>query len=67
MPTDATTYDGDPLRLLTVAEVAGLLQVTTEQVYRMCSRGTLPSVKVGDRTRRIRRGDLESFIEERVA
>lgn len=64
---DATTDDRDPLALLTVAEVAAFLKVSKEQVYRLCSAGTLPSVQLGNQTRRIRRTDLAAYIEERVA
>lgn len=67
VPTDATVYDRDPLELLTVTQVAEFLQISPEKVYRLCSRGSLRSVKIGDRTRRIRRGDLDAFIEERIA
>lgn len=67
VPTDATTYDGDPLDLLTVKQVAEFLKIEPESVYRLCSRGVLRSVKIGERTRRIRRDDLDAFIEERIA
>jgi excisionase family DNA binding protein len=67
MPRDAAVSGPDPSQLLTVAEVAGLLQISPERVYWLCSRGIISSVKLGTRTRRIRRADLDSYIEDCAA
>lgn len=37
----------DDVRLLTVAEVAGLLRLSRVTVYRMVNSGSLPALKVG--------------------
>ncbi len=67
MPSDATPYDEDPQGYLTPAEVAGLLKISRERVYRLCSSGALRSISLGENTRRIRRSDLEAFIEGQAA
>lgn len=51
--------------LLTVAEVAELLRVSTMTVYRLIRSGDLPAVRVG-RNYRVRRGDLDTYLEEQV-
>lgn len=51
--------------LLTVAEVAEMLRVSTMTVYRLIRTGQLPAVRVG-RSYRVRRGDLESYLEEQT-
>lgn len=52
-------------QLLTVAEVAELLRVSTMTVYRLIRSGELPAVRVG-RNYRVRRGDLDSYLQEQV-
>lgn len=51
--------------LLTVAEVADLLRVSTMTVYRLIRSGELPAVRVG-RNYRVRRRDLDSYLEQQV-
>ena len=51
--------------LLTAAEVAEQLRVSTMTVYRLIRRGELPAVRVG-RNYRVREGDLEAFLEAQV-
>jgi excisionase family DNA binding protein len=51
--------------LLTVAEVADVLRVSTMTVYRLIHNGELPAVRVG-RNYRVRRGDLLRYIEGQV-
>lgn len=51
--------------LLTVAEVAELLRVSTMTVYRLIRSGELPAVRVG-RNYRVRRGALDTYLEEQV-
>lgn len=48
--------------LLTAAEVADELRVSTMTVYRLVRRGELPAVRVG-RNYRIRRRDLTAYLE----
>src|ERR671915_2664449 len=50
-------------QLLAVADVAGMLGVKESTVYRWCSEGKLPCLKIGN-SWRIRRGVLEDFLEE---
>lgn len=52
-------------QLLTVAEVAELLRVSTMTVYRLIRSGELPAVRVG-RNYRVRRGDLDGYLQEQV-
>ena len=50
--------------LLTVAEVAGAMRVSSMTVYRLIKSGELPAVRVG-KNYRLRESDLERFLEER--
>jgi excisionase family DNA binding protein len=52
-------------RLLTAAEVADDLRVSTMTVSRLIRRGDLPAVRVG-RNYRVRVADLESYLAEQV-
>lgn len=51
-------------RLLTVKEAAETLRVTEWTIYRLMKRGQLPFIKVGKRFTRIRRRDLEAFLDK---
>lgn len=51
--------------LLTVAEVAEMLRVSTMTVYRLIRTGELPAVRVG-RNYRVRRAELDSYLEQQV-
>ncbi len=51
--------------LLTVAEVAELLRVSTMTVYRLIRTGELPAVRVG-RNYRVRRADLDMYLQEKI-
>ncbi len=48
--------------LLTAAEVAQALRVTTSSVYRWADDGTLKSIRVGE-TVRFRRDDVVALLE----
>jgi excisionase family DNA binding protein len=50
--------------LLAAADVAGMLGVKESTVYRWCSEGKLPCLKIGYHWR-IRRGVLEDFLKQR--
>src|SRR5215212_9316806 len=50
-------------KLLAVADVAGMIGGKKSTVYRWCSEGTLPCLKIG-KNWRIRRGVLEDFLKE---
>jgi excisionase family DNA binding protein len=49
--------------LLAVADVAGMIGVKESTVYRWCSEGKLPCLKIGYHWR-IRRGVLEEFLKQ---
>lgn len=53
----------DPL--LTAAEVADQLRVSTMTVYRLIRRGELAAVRVG-RNYRVRQSDLAAFLDAQV-
>jgi excisionase family DNA binding protein len=50
-------------RLLKPAEVAFILQVSRTQVYRLLSNGELPGLHFGGKTVRVRKADLQAFIQ----
>ncbi len=51
--------------LLTAAEVAEQLRVSTMTVYRLIRSGELPAVRVG-RNYRVRERDLEQYLESQI-
>ena len=51
-------------RFLTVAEVAGLLRVSTMTVYRLIKAGDLAAVRVG-KSYRVREDDVDAFLSSR--
>jgi excisionase family DNA binding protein len=53
----------DTEKLLTVPEVAEILQVSPSTVYRRIKSGELPCIKLGHRQVRIKPEDLEAYIE----
>ncbi len=50
---------------LTVEQVADWLQVSTKTIRRYIEDGSLPAVNLGGRAIRIRRQDLEAWLEKR--
>lgn len=48
---------------LTVEEVADFLRMNQQTVRNWIDRGELPAVRVGSRRVRVRRSDLEAFLE----
>ena len=48
-------------RFLTVAEVAGILRVSTMTVYRLIKAGNLAAVRVG-KSYRVREDDVDSYL-----
>jgi excisionase family DNA binding protein len=52
-------------QLLTVAEVAAQLRVSTMTIYRLIRSGELPAVRVG-RNYRVRADELEAYLEGQV-
>jgi excisionase family DNA binding protein len=57
--------DGDSQPdLLTVVQVQEMLQVSRSFAYALLSSGELPSYRVGGKLRRVRRRDVEAWLEE---
>lgn len=52
-------------RLLTAAEVADQLRVSTMTIYRLIRSGELPAVRVG-RNYRVRQSDLDVYLEQQI-
>ena len=50
-------------RLLTVKDIAALLQLSQVKVYRMISANTLPSIKI-DGARRFKPSEVYTWIEQ---
>ncbi|MEA2827851.1 MAG: hypothetical protein QOG43_2290 [Actinomycetota bacterium] len=48
-------------RFLTVAEVAGILRVSTMTVYRLIKAGNLAAVRVG-KSYRVREDDVDTYL-----
>ena len=47
-----------------VVEVAELLQLPRTRTYELIQRGELPAVRVGERSIRVHRDELERFLLE---
>ncbi len=52
-------------RLLTLPEVAAVLAVPEGEAYALARRGVLPTVRVGSKYVRMRRADLEAWLQTR--
>ena len=50
--------------ILTIAEVAEELQVSTSHIAKLCQEGKLPHFRVSPRVIRIRRAALEEHIKQ---
>jgi len=57
----ALVLQGFPARLVSPREAAALLGVNRETIYRLCSRGDLPHVRIGS----VLRIDLTSYLARR--
>ena len=49
---------------LTVPEVAEQLKIPRSRAYDLCARGDLPAVRLGERSIRVNRPELERFLLE---
>jgi excisionase family DNA binding protein len=49
---------------LTVPEVAEELKIPRSHAYDLCARGELPAVRIGERSIRVNRRELERFLLE---
>ena len=50
---------------LTVPEVAEELHIPRTRAYELIARGQLPAVRVGERSLRVNRNELERFLLEK--
>lgn len=53
-------------KLLTIREVAEHLRISYNSAWLLVRAGKIPSVRVGERTVRVRVGDLKRYITERT-
>ncbi len=49
---------------LTVPEAANELHIPRTRAYELIARGELPAVRIGERSIRVNRGELERFLLE---
>ena len=58
-----STKISDPNEWLTALAAAKILKVSKANVYSLMKRNEIPTVKIGERIVRVRREDLDEFIE----
>jgi excisionase family DNA binding protein len=56
--------DAGAIRWLTVPELADELRIPRTRCYELIQRGELPAVRIGKRSIRVNRGELERFLME---
>lgn len=56
----------EPGELLKVSAVAKLLDVSRTQCWRMVWSGVLPSIRISERVVRVRRSELEAWLQARA-
>ena len=56
--------DADAKSWLTVPEAAQELQIPRSRAYDLVARGDLPAVRIGERSIRVNRRELERFLLE---
>jgi len=49
---------------LTIPEMAEELKIPRSRAYDLCARGELPAVRIGERSIRVNRAELERFLLE---
>lgn len=54
------------MELLTVDEVAEILKLTPYTIRQFLKAGTLPGVKIGARQWRVRKDDLDAYVNGQV-
>ena len=63
-PLDHNVNPEEDGRLLKVPDVARVLQIGRRQAWELVWRGELPSVRIGQRSIRVTRADLDRYIDE---
>jgi excisionase family DNA binding protein len=70
MPVHSATEYGDarmePLRLLTINDVAYSLAISRDSVYRLVRSGSLSPIRVGERLR-FRREDIDAYLNREAS
>jgi excisionase family DNA binding protein len=61
---DMKTLDAGDKNWLTVPEAAEELRIPRTRCYELIQRGDLPAVRIGERSIRVNRGELERFLFE---
>jgi excisionase family DNA binding protein len=61
---DTKTPDISEKGWLTVPELAQELQIPRTRAYELIARGELPAVRIGERSIRVNRQELERFLLE---
>jgi excisionase family DNA binding protein len=56
--------EADTRNWFTVPEVARELRIPRSRAYELCARGDLPAVRIGERSIRVNRHELERFLLE---
>jgi excisionase family DNA binding protein len=59
---DAKTPDAGEKSWLTVPETAAELRIPRTRCYELIARGELPAVRIGERSIRVNRRELETFL-----
>jgi excisionase family DNA binding protein len=62
---DTKTPSAGELAWLTVPQAAKELQIPRTRAYELISRGKLPAVRIGERSIRVNRQELEQFLLEK--
>jgi len=57
----------EEIPLLRVREVARILDVSVSQVWRWVWSGELPSIRVSEKVVRVRRNELDAWLESKRA
>lgn len=60
---DRSQHDSSAAKLLKVAEVSQILNISEREVWRLAASGKLMPVKIGTRTTRWRRIAVERFVD----
>jgi excisionase family DNA binding protein len=61
---DTKTPDAGAKSWLTVPEMAEELSIPRSRAYELIARGELPAVRIGERSIRVNRAELERFLLE---
>jgi excisionase family DNA binding protein len=62
---EANTQDAVAKNWLTVPETAEELHIPRTRAYELIARGELPAVRIGERSIRVNRTELERFLLEK--